>query len=415
MTDASPLPVGDPESLGFDSERLSRIGPAMQEYVDDRRVPNLITLVARRGHLVHLDARGMLDFDTGAPAPVDTLCRMYSNSKPVTSVAMLILFERGVLGPDDPVSDFLPEFAHSRVRVASDPTTTEPARRPITIRDCIANTTSFSDAATIPSFYRQQYEEALTTLGWIPRDDEAPPPTNRQRVRALAQIPLAAHPGERFVYHAGYPVLGAILAEVCGQPLDAFYRDNIFEPLGMVDTDFYLREGALDRFGTCYVPAEEGGEIRLVAAEKAEESEKHLGPRTQFGVGGDGGGILSTAGDYARFGQMLLNGGELDSVRILGRKTVEMMLGNHTIELRTPLDPGFHWGLGVSVYHGRGGFPLLRSVGTYGWGGAAGTTYFADPREELVAVCLTQVLNHGMMPNNNYSETFQRLVYQALA
>ena len=161
--------------------------------------------------------------------------------------------------------------------------------------------------------------------------------------------------------------------------------------------------------------AQEGDEIRLVATEKAETSEKHLGPRIEFGVGGDSGGILSTAGDYARFGQMLLNRGELDGVRILGRKTVELMLGNHTAELRTPIDPGFHWGLGVAVYHGGDGFPLMRSVGTYGWGGAAGTTYFADPREELLCVCLTQVLNAGMMPNNNYSETFQRLVYQSLS
>ncbi|MDE0227037.1 MAG: serine hydrolase [Gammaproteobacteria bacterium] len=414
MTDASPLPAGDPKSLGLDPERLSRIGPAMQAFVDDRRVPNLITLVARRGQLVHLDARGLLDFDTGAPATADTLCRMYSNSKPVTSVATMILFERGVLTPDDPVSKFLPEFADSRVRVASDPMSTEPAKRPITIRDCIANTTSFTDPATMPSFYRQQYGDALRTLGWMSREDDAPTPDNRERVRALAGIPLAAHPGERFVYHMGYPVLGAILAEVCGQPLDAFYRENIFEPLGMVDTDFYLKDGALDRFGACYVPREENGEVRLVVAEKAETSEKHLGPRTEFGVGGDSGGILSTAGDYARFGQMLLNGGELDGVRIIGRKTVDMMLGDHTVELATPFDPGSHWGLGVSVYHGRGGFPLMRSAGTYGWGGAAGTNYFADPQEELLCVCLTQVLSAGTMPNNNYAETFNRLVYQAL-
>ena len=414
MTDASPLPAGDPESLGFDPERLARIGPAMQEYVDARRVPNLITLVARRGQLVHLDARGVLDFDTGAPAPTDTLCRMYSNTKPVASVATMILFERGVLTPNDPVAEYLPEFAASRVRLANDPMNTEPAKRPITIRDCITNTTSFTDAATMPVFYRQQYGEALKTMGWMSREEGAPVPDNRERVRALATIPLAAHPGERFVYHMGYPVLGAVLAEVCGQPLDAFFRDNIFEPLGMVDTDFYLKQGALSRFGACYVPREEAGQVRLVAAEKAETSAKHVGPRTEFGVGGDSGGILSTTGDYARFGQMLLNGGELDGVRILGRKTVEMMLGNHTIDLRTPMDRGFHWGLGVAVYNGGDGFPLLRSVGTYGWGGAAGTTYFADPKEELLGVCLTQVLSAGMMPNNNYSETFQRMVYQAL-
>ena len=417
MTDASPLPVGDPKSLGFDPERLSRIGPAMQEFVDDRRVPNLITLVARRGRLAHLDARGVLDFDTDVPAPTDTLCRMYSNTKPVASVATMILFERGVLTPDDPVAKFLPEFAHSRVRVASAPMTTEPAKRPITIRDCITNTTSFSDAATMPSFYRQQYGEALKTMGWMPRDDDdSPAPSNRERVRALAEIPLAAQPGERFVYHMGYPVLGAVLAEVCGQPLDGFFQDNIFEPLGMVDTDFYLKDGALNRFGTCYAPRKEGDEVRLTATEKAETSDKHLGPRTEFGVGGDSGGILSTAGDYARFGQMLLNGGELDGVRVIGRKTVDMMLGNHTGSQVIPMiGPGFHWALGVSVYNGRDGFPLLRSVGTYGWGGAAGTTYFADPKEELLGVCLTQVLSAGMMPNNNYQETFQRLVYQALA
>ena len=415
MTDASPLPVGDPRSLGFEPERLARIGPAMQEFVDDRRVPNLITLVARRGQLVHLEARGVLDFDTGAPALTDTLCRMYSNTKPVASVATMILFERGVLAPDDPVAKFLPEFEHAEVRVANAPMTTEPARRPITIRDCIANTTSFTNAATMPNFYRQQYGEALKTLGWMSRDDDSPLPGNRERVRALAELPLAAQPGEQFVYHVGYPVLGAVLAEVCGQPLDAFFRENIFEPLRMSDTDFYLKDGALNRFGACYSPRKEGDNVRLVATEKAETSEKHVGPRTEFGVGGDSGGILSTAGDYARFGQMLLNGGELDGVRILGRKTVEMMLGNHTADLQTPFDAGFHWGLGVAVYHGRGRFPLIRSVGTYGWGGAAGTTYFADPKEELLGVCLTQVLNAGMMPNNNYSEIFQRLAYQALA
>ena len=414
MTDAPPLPAGDPQNLGFDPERLARIGPAMQAFVDDRRVPNLITLVARRGQLVHLDARGVLDFDTDAPATADTLCRMYSNTKPVASVATMILFERGVLAPDDPVAKFLPEFEQSEVRVANAPMSTEPAKRPITIRDCIANTTSFTDPGTMPAFYRQQYGDALKTMGWMSRDDDAPPPNNRERVRALAQLPLAAQPGEKFVYHMGYPVLGAILAEVCGQPLDAFFRDNIFEPLQMDDTDFYLKDGALHRFGACYVPREEGGEVRLVAAEKAETSEKHVGPRNEFGVGGDSGGILSTAGDYARFGQMLLNGGELGGVRILGRKTVDMMLGDHTADLQTPFDRGMHWGLGVAVYHGRGGFPLIRSVGSYGWGGAAGTTYFADPKEELLAVCLTQVLNAGAMPNNNYSEIFQRLVYQAL-
>jgi CubicO group peptidase (beta-lactamase class C family) len=144
--------------------------------------------------------------------------------------------------------------------------------------------------------------------------------------------------------------------------------------------------------------------MKLVATDKAATSEKTTGPKTEFCIGGSSGGVLSCAGDYARFGQMLLNGGELDGVRIIGGKTVALMIGNHTGDMTIPITgPGFHWGLGVAIYHGRDRLaPLIRSVGTYGWGGAAGTTYFADPAEELMGVCLTQVSNHGAMPNNTY-------------
>ena len=277
----------------------------------------------------------------------------------------------------------------------------------------------------MPHFYRQQYRDALTTIGWLredanmlsrPKGEEgAPPPTNRERVRAQAALPLAAHPGERFEYHMGYQVLSAVLEEASGQRLDALFHDSVFAPLGMKDTGFYLPDGALPRFGACYMPRKVDGAMRLVAVDKAATSEKTVGPKAEFAAGGDMGGVLCTAGDYARFGQMLLNGGELDGERLLGRKTVELMIGNHTGEMTIPITgPGFHWGLGVGVYHGRDRFPLIRSVGTYGWGGAAGTTYFADPHEELLGVCLTQVMAHGTMPNNTYQEDFQRLVYQAL-
>ena len=417
MTDY-PLPQGDAAALGFDPERLALIGPAMQEFVDDRRVPNLVTLLARRGQVVHMEARGVLDLDTGRPVGLDSLFRMYSNTKPVAGVATLILTERGVLTPDDPVSKFLPEFEGQRVMRTDEPMMTEPAKRPMTVRDCLTNTTSLMSPAMMPNFWRQQYRSQLEALGWVrPADGSMPESTsNRERVRILAGLPLAAHPGERFVYHVGYPILGAVLEEAVDEPLDVFFRDNIFEPLGMNDTDFYLKEGALPRFGANYAPQpDDDGNIRLVCVEKADASEKHVGPRTEFGVGGDAGGILTTVGDYARFGQMLLNGGELDGVRILGRKTVDLMIGNHTGDMLIPMTgPGFHWGLGVANYHGEGRFPLIRSVGTYGWGGAAGTTYFADPAEGLLGVCLTQVLTHGTMPNNNYQETFQRLAYQAL-
>lgn len=195
-----------------------------------------------------------------------------------------------------------------------------------------------------------------------------------------------------------------------------FFKEQIFDPLGMVDSDFYVPAGSLDRFPTCYVPRNNDGNVELVVQEAVESSEKNIGPKVNFGVGGDNGGVLSTITDYARFGQMLLNGGELDGTKILGRKSVDLMLANHTGDMLIPMTgQGFHFGLGTAVYHGQGGKPQIRSPGTYGWGGAAGTTYFADPKEELMGLCFTQVTSAGVMPNNNYQETFQRMVYQSLA
>ena len=411
-----PLPQGDPIELGFDESRLAQIGPEMQRFVDDKKVPNLITLLARHGKVVHLESRGVLDFDTGEAAPVDTLCRMFSNTKPIAGVATLILYERGILTPDDPVARFLPEWSDLSVFSFNEPMFPRKARRQMTIRDLLTNTTGLMNPAFAPSYFRNQYRETLQKLGWIRSEsEESEPLSNRERVRALAELPLAAHPGEQFVYHAGYPVLSAVLEEASGQNLEQLFGENIFDPLQMNDTAFYLKEGSLSRFSAMYTPREIEGTIQLALIDKAETSEKNVGPRTEFGGGGDSGGVLSTAGDYARFGQMLLNGGELDGERILGRKTVDMMVGNHTGDMRIPMTgPGFHWGLGVATYHGRDRFPLIRSVGTYGWGGAAGTTYFADPKEEMLGVVLTQVTNHGAMPGNTYQETFQRLAYQAL-
>ena len=416
-TTQTALPIGDAAALGFDPQRLARIGPAMQAFVDDGRVPNLVTLVARRGRMVHQHACGVLDLDDDAPAGLDTLFRMWSNTKPIGGVATLVLYERGALTPDDPVAKYLPEYADMRVFNPREPMAPVAAKRPITIRDCLTNTTGLADPATMPHFYRQQYRDALATLGWIRSGDEdAGAADNRERVRAQAKLPLAAQPGERFGYHVGYPLLSAVLEAASGQRLDAFFHDSIFAPLGMEDTAFYLQEGQLPRFGASYVPREVDGKMRLVAMDKAATSEKTVGPQRLFSAGGDGGGVLTTVGDYARFGQMLLNGGVLDGARILGRKTVDLMIGNHTGDMVIPMTgPGFHWGLGVATYHGRGRPPLIRSAGTYGWGGAAGTTYFADPSEELLGVCLTQVMAHGTMPNNTYQEDFQRLVYQALA
>ena len=206
MTD-SPLPQRDPAALGFDPQRLARIGDAMRAFVDDRRLPNLVTLVARRGQVVHQHACGVLDLDDDTPAGLDTLFRMWSNTKLIAGVATLILYERGLLTLDDPVARFLPEYADQRVRRADEPMATEPARRGITIRDCLTNTTGLQDPPTMPHFFSQQYQDLLTQIGWDAGMLTVPERDNRARVRAQAQLPLMAHPGERFDYHLGYPLL----------------------------------------------------------------------------------------------------------------------------------------------------------------------------------------------------------------
>ena len=250
------------------------------------------------------------------------------------------------------------------------------------------------------------------------RADDDAPKSSRERVRALAELPLMAHPGESFEYHVGYPVLTEVIAAASGQPVGEFFQQSIFDPLGMDSTGFYVKDGLAERFGDSYIPRQSGGVVELGVFDRGETSEKVTGSG-EFCVGGSTGGIVTTVGDYARFGQMLLNGGELDGVRVLfaGRKTVELMVGNHTGNMTIPITgPGFHWGLGVATYHGRDRLaPLIRSAGSYGWDGAAGTSYWADPSEELLGVCLTQVMQAGMMPNNDYQETFQRLTYQALS
>lgn len=418
------LPRGDAVELGFDADRLQAIGPAMRAYVDDRRVPNLVTLIARQGKVVHLEAHGVLSFETGKAATTESLFRMFSNTKPLAGLATCMLFERGKLTPDDPVSRFLPEFADMRVLVHEAPGMTEPAKRPLTVRDCLTNTSGILNPGTMPAYFRQQYAntferlydgvDALKMSGWMARDG-APILSSRDRIKALAELPLMAHPGERFEYHVGYPVLTEALSVAAEQPLDAFFRENVFEPLGMTSTGFYVKDGMEAALADSYIPRFKDGKVALEIFERGADSEKITGSR-EFCVGGSTGGIVSTIDDYARFGQMLLNGGELGGVRLLGRKTVDLMVGNHTPDMEIPITgPGFHWGLGVATYHGQGvAAPVLRSIGSYGWDGAAGTTYWADPREELLGVCLTQVMQAGMMPNNDYQATFQRMTYQAL-
>jgi len=240
------------------------------------------------------------------------------------------------------------------------------------------------------------------------------PDSIRKMMESLAKLPLEAHPGTSFVYQVGYPIIGLVIETVTRNSLEDFYQERIFKPLGMKDTSFYLAKNKLEQFPTCYMPVKKKGGCELAVMDRPETSEKFKGPKVYFEAGGGRGGVLSTAADYTRFAQMLLNGGELGGVRILGRKTVELMTSSHTGNINVPITgPGFGFGMGVGVYKGSD-VPTLRSIGSYGWSGAAGTIYFADPKEELIGICFTQVFTHRNIPDNNYQEEFERLVYQAL-
>ena len=426
MSDNNILPVTSPEEAGLEPERLELLNKTMQGYVDDGKVPNMVTLIARGGKIGHCEVHGYLDIDARKPAGKDAIFRLYSNSKPITGTAVMMLCEEGLLDLDDPVSKYIPAFKNPVVISSGPPPRNagpgamlplKPAKREITIRDCLRHTTGLATPDRTTVRVASQYKDAIEESGWdlATSLDRPPRKTYLERVEAHAAIPLNFEPGTDFVYHAGFVVIGVIIEKVTGKTLEEFYRERIFRPLGMNDTSFYLDESKLDRFTTCYQPSLEGSTWHLVVYDKAETSEKVKDPKVLFGAGGDMGGLLSTAVDYARFGQMLLNEGELGGVRIISRKSVEIMTANHTGNMTIPmLKPGFGVGLGVGVYLGTSPDPIMRSPGTFGWGGAAGTTFFVDPCEDLVAICFTQTFGHLMMPDNFYQEDFERLVYQSL-
>lgn len=422
---AWPLPMAEPEEVGFSSERLARIRPAMQKYIDEQKLPCMITLVARHGKIVHFEAQGYMDIQSKRPVRKDAFFRLWSNSKPIAGVATMLLYEDGLLSLDDPVSKFLPTFKSPTLSpvapgVSVAPTQAGmlpaiPARREITVRDCLRNTTGLAMVSRLPIQAMTRYQDVLIKARLIAGPEEKRAKTVREMVENLGSLPLSANPGTEWQYQVGYPVIGTVLEIASGMTLEDLYRKRVFKPLKMKDSSFYLPEGQLARFTTSYRLQQEGEKWNLAVVDRPETSEKVKGPKTWFEAGGDRGGVLSTVADYARFAQMLLNGGELDGVRILGRRTVELMTSNHTRDIPIPmLGHGFGFGMGVGVRIDSPGNPLIRSVGSYGWGGAAGTGYFADPREDLFAIYFTQIMGREMIPSGNYMQDIERLVYQAL-
>jgi CubicO group peptidase (beta-lactamase class C family) len=383
---ADSLPSAKPKAVGLSAQRLERLSNGMQTYVDQQKLAGLVTMIARRGKVAHFKAFGMMEIEAGKPMQLDTIFRIYSMTKPITSVAVLMLYERGAFLLNDPIAKFIPELAGLKVlgNPAGPLDRTVALQREITVRDLLTHTSGFTYPFMTPGPIAEAYEK--------PELDTNNSQSDLQTwIEQLAKLPLVYQPGTRWNYGVSTDILGHLVAVVSGVPFDDFLRENIFEPLGMVDTDFHVPAAKLDRFAANYGPAEGGG---LKVIDAPATSRYTLPPSLLSG----GGGLVSTASDYLRFAQMLLNGGELDGVRILGSKTVELMTMNHLTEQELQADfleqwfRGWGFGLGVSVITDLAQTNLAGSVGEYGWNGAASTTFWVDPKEELIAIQMTQFM-----------------------
>jgi CubicO group peptidase (beta-lactamase class C family) len=403
---AQSLTPAAPETVGLSSERLERLHQTMKAYTDQGRIAGVVTLVARNGHVAEFQAFGALDREKQTPMQKDAIFRIASQSKAVTSVAVLMLLEEGKLLLNDPVSKFIPSFKNSTVAVAAAPGAAAdapvgilPAKREITLRDLLTHTAGISygggaaaaqwKAAGLNSFYCADKNETIGTL-----------------VERMGKLPMDAQPGEKFIYGYNTDILGAVVEKVSGMPLDEFFRTRIFEPLKMTDTSFYLPTDKRARLAAVY-SLKEGASVVERAPDPALGQGDYVdGPRKCFAGGA---GLLSTATDYARFLQMLLNGGELDGARLLSPKTIELATSNHVGTLFNEGKTGF--GLGFEIVENLGAAGRPGSVGEFGWGGAYYTSYWVDPKERMVVVFMSQLLPAGGLDLQN---KFRALVYQSI-
>ncbi|MEC3977234.1 serine hydrolase domain-containing protein [Amycolatopsis sp. H20-H5] len=401
----------DPAEVGFDAERLKRIDTHFAKYVEDGRLPGWLAVVTRHGRIAHLGSAGQRDLEAGLPVETDTLWRIFSMTKPVTSVAAMMLVEQGLIDLTDPISRWLPEFAEPRVYVKGSAlrSMTEPATEPIRLWHLLTHTAGltygFHHTHPVDAMYRAAgfewgVPDGLDLAG---------------ACRAWAGLPLVFQPGSEWNYSVATDVLGRLVEVVSGSPLDTFFAERIFTPLGMHDTAFVLDEAQRDRLAALYVPTPGTG------VAKRNDSFGTVGVRPPSCLSG-GGGLVSSAADYHRFTQMLLRGGELEGVRLLGPRTVELMASNHLpgnadleafgrpLFAETPFD-GHGFGLGFSVLQDPVAAKTLASAGEYAWGGAASTAFWVDPDEDLTVLFFTQLLPSSTYP---IRAQLRQLVYQAL-
>ena len=395
------VPTAAASEVGMSGERLDRLDRAMQAYVERGDVAGAVSLVARRGKVVHFSAHG--ERDAGAAMTPDAIFRIASMSKPVASVALMTLYEEGRFQLRDPVAKWLPEFAE--MQVASPLTyqglgrgryTTAAAAGPITVQHLLTHTSG------LPNTYR-----GITKPDFDQIAPRGPGDTLADFSARVASLPLNFNPGDAWEYGRATDLVGLLVEVISGQRFDRFLQTRLFEPLGMTDTHFFLPEEKLDRFSALYRPDEERG---LAATERPTADSRYVRePHTYFSGAG---GLVSTARDYFRFQQMMLNGGELDGVRILGRKTVELMTLNHIGGKEVWLvGPGYGFGLGYAVVQDPGAAAMPYSVGSFFWWGAFNTTFWVDPEEELIGILMTQLRPYTHL---NIRQDLATLAYQAI-
>jgi CubicO group peptidase (beta-lactamase class C family) len=407
-----------PEEVGLSSERLARIRPAVGQHVGDDKIAGAVTLVARRGKVAHLESVGLMDRESNRPMQLDTIVRIGSMTKPITCVALMMLYEQRRFQLLDPVSKFIPAFDDLKVYeagVGSDMKLVD-LQRPVTVRDLLTHTSGltyhFLEYGHVEEMYRKRRVVSFKPLSDL--------------VANLLALPLAFQPGAAWRYSFAHDVVAHLIEILSDRPLDVYLQESLFEPLGMVDTGFHVPEGNLVRFASMYGSvgidqgdttltkwyrdAQAGVNRRLAGPEDSLQSKRHNVLR-----GGEG--LVSTASDYWRFCQMLLNKGEWNGKHFLDRKTVELMTTNHLppellpFEVGGAYSAGYGYGLGVNVLMDVGQCQSLGSEGAYGWGGAATTSFWVDPKEELIGILMAQFQPMGFY---SIAEDFKVTAYQSM-
>jgi CubicO group peptidase (beta-lactamase class C family) len=401
---AQELPVGKPEELGFSPERLQRLTTVFQAYANDKKMSGSVVLVARHGKVAYFNAFGKRDIEANATMQNDAIFRIASQTKALISVGIMILQEEGKLLITDPVGKYIPEFNETTVaepRVGGGYDIIK-AKRQITLRDLLTHTAGIGYGGGLAA---DKWKEA-GIQGWYFADRDEPIAATISR---MAKLPMDEHPGEKFVYGYNTDILGVVIEKVSGKSLEEFITARILTPLGMKDTHFYLPQNKVNRLAAVYSayadkPLERSPDPGGMVGQGAYVN----GPRKSFSGGA---GLLSTAADYAKFLQMMLNKGTLNGNRILAPSTVELMTVSHLGEVKYSWGSGIGFGLGFSVCEDLGDRGVPGSVGEYGWGGAYGSSYWVDPKEDMVIVYFKQ-----LTPTNNLDDQskLRTLIYQAI-